>query len=162
MDIGMGSLIDRVKEYHQWLLRQQGLLGCTLKLRGVHGDFSGTQVTPVTEDRTTAPFLELGNYAISRHSWMLADGEAARQRRRGRKQSEWSASWVSLSLVRVTLDSLCPSLLNPVSICVWLLTICTLVRVLSPVYMIAKIKAMARKRSQWWYLRVQLSIYQSI
>ena len=61
-----------------------------LKLRGVHGDFSGTQETPVTEDRTTAPFLELGNYAIgiSRHSWMQADGEAAQQRKRGRKQSE--------------------------------------------------------------------------
>ena len=43
-------------------------------MRGIHGDLSGTQVTPVTEDRTTAPFLELGNYAISRHSWMLADG----------------------------------------------------------------------------------------
>ena len=89
----------------------------------MHGDFSGTQVTPVREDKTTAPFLELGNYAISRHSWMLADGEAARRRRRGGKQSEWSASWVSLSLVRVTLDSLCPSLLNPMSICVWLLNI---------------------------------------
>ena len=48
--------------------------GCTLKLKCIHGDLSGTQVTPVTEDRTTAPFLELENYAISRHSWMLADG----------------------------------------------------------------------------------------
>ena len=57
----------------------------------------------MTEDRTTAPFLELGNYAISRHSWMLADGRLLDREGEAESKASDRRLGCPLSLVRVTL-----------------------------------------------------------